>query len=277
LLALGVGPAVAAAYDDYADGLSALFLGDADRAVASFTTALKAGDLNANLVPVAYFNRARAYLDKGSCAAAAADLTSAIKLRPDYLDAYERRVAANRCVGDLASADSDCVKLITLKPDTSNYFTCGQVLWQEGNYSGAADDLAKSLALHPAEAHAPYVVLWLAIARLRGGAFDAEAMARDISSVDVDGWPAPIFDLYLGKTQPEDVRHAAETGDVSAVNGRRCQTNFYTAEWWLARHNSDAAKPLLVDARANCPHEFMEYFAASAELMRLEAPFKGAG
>src|SRR5215469_16477935 len=90
-LVLCAAPALAAGYDDFADGLTALARDDYDGAIALFTSALAAGDLTANLVPVAHLQRARAYLFKGNCPAATLDLSSAIALRPNYSEAIAMR------------------------------------------------------------------------------------------------------------------------------------------------------------------------------------------
>jgi lipoprotein NlpI len=267
LLLIGMATAVAAGYDDFARGLSANNRGDADQAITSFTVALKAGDLNSKLVPVAYVQRAIAYTRKAECALAVSDLTEAIKLRPDYLEAYGLRGYANECTGDGAAAVADYTQAITIKPNAEFYAVRGQARWSAGDFAGAVDDLAQGVKLVP---KATYWVLWQAMAQTRAGTFDANGLADEISALDLDGWPDPVLDLYRGKSKPEDVARAAGVGDAKAVTGQRCEANFYTAEWWLAGHNEMAARPLLLDARANCPHDFVEYFFTNVELKRLK-------
>ena len=94
-LALSATGASAAGYDDFASGLSAVVNGRSDKAIGFFTRALAAGDLNANLVPVAYLGRAQAHLFKNECDQAVADATSALKLKADNYEAYQLRGRAD--------------------------------------------------------------------------------------------------------------------------------------------------------------------------------------
>src|SRR5215831_16040781 len=86
-----VAGANAAAYDDFARGISANLQGDAALAVTSFSAALSAGDLNATLVPAAYRGRAIAYMRQGQCKAALADLDEFIRLKPGDAQGLELR------------------------------------------------------------------------------------------------------------------------------------------------------------------------------------------
>lgn len=257
----------AAGYDDFADGMSALMRGDNDRAIAGFTAALAAGDLNANLVPTAYFDRARALLGKGNCAAALSDLNATLKLKPDYPEASFFRASADECAGDHAAAILDLTQAIALKPTVNSYLGRGTMRWMQNDFSGAASDFAYAAKLNPNYA---YSALWHAVTQMRIGAFDANKFAVEASKLDDDAWPEPIVDLYLGKSTPEDVANAANEGDAKVVPGQRCEANFYTAEWWLAHQNVTSAKPLLENAQVNCPHNFREYSAADVELKRLK-------
>jgi len=264
---LGATGVRAAGYDDFAQGLSAFNRGDNDRAIALFTSALAAGDLNANLVPVAYLDRARAQLIKGDCASAIPDLSAALKARPDNLEALHIRGDAERCAGSPESAIVDYTQAIALKPDASGYWGRGLSRWDIGDFADAATDFASAAARNPKW---PYPILWFDMARFRAGAFGPAEVRESIANLNVDDWPGPLFDLFAGNATPDDVFHAAADGDPKIAADKRCEANFYVGEWWLLKKNPDAAKPLLQDAATNCRHDFVEYFAAATELKRIK-------
>ncbi len=264
---LGGAQGHAAGYDDFAAGVSALNRGDTDMAIARLSAALADGDLNAALVPEAYYDRARAYLGKRNCAAAVADLDSAIKLKPAYPAVFIARGAAHWCLNDLNAAIADYSSAIALRPDANLYAGRGRLHWEKAEFADAAADYGQSVKLKP---KIVYYVLWLELSRLRAGTLDASAAQSDIEPLDLDGWPKPVFELFLGKASPESVMQSAAKADATAVTGQTCEANFYTAEWRLAQHDMESAKPLLQAAIDQCPKNFVEYSAARVELGRLK-------
>jgi hypothetical protein len=51
--------------------------------------------------------------------------------------------------------------------------------------------------------------------------------------------------------------------------GRKCEADFYVAEWHLISRTPDAAKPLLYEASVICPHDYVEFEASRIELAQL--------
>lgn len=266
LLALGATSACAAGYDDFARGLAALNRNDNEAAISNFTAALAAGDLSPNLMPSAYTGRARAHLRKNDCMMAVSDAGDALKVDSDYVEAYLVQGNAEICVGDNASAISDFTRAAGLRESEDVYWGRGRARWAIGDFANAAADFTIASALGP---NHPYPLLWLAVARSRAGTFDRVQMAKNIDRLGLTSWPKPIMDLYTGAGNLDDVGRFAGTGDEKAVSAKKCEAHFYVAEWWLAQSNTNAAKALLEDARANCPHDYVEYPAAVAELKRL--------
>jgi lipoprotein NlpI len=264
---LGPGGAYAAGYDDFAQGLSAVNRGDNDRAIALFTSALAAGDLNPSLVPVAYLDRARAQIGKGDCAAAIADLTAALKLKTDYLDAMMARAHAERCAGDYSSAIADYSQTLTLKPTADVYWWRGLARWDAADFEGAANDFSTMAAASPKWS---YPVLWFALSRLRTNTYDAGEVAKKTDSLDLDAWPGPLFGLISGKSKPDDIFRQAGDDDAQKAKDDLCEAKFYVAEWRLVQKDVTEAKALLEEARATCRHDFIEYDAANIELKRLK-------
>lgn len=267
MLAATARGACAAGYDDFADGLSAVGRGDNDRAISFFSAAIAAGDLSPGLLPVAYFQRGLAQLNKFDCSAAIPDLSQAIKLKAGYFEALLDRAQANFCNGDSAAAVADFSLADTINHNDTVLWGRGRAYWGEGNYPAALADFAAISAIMP-HVKFPYVLLWAAMVKDRMSGFDPKNLAES-----TNGWPDPVFDLYRGRATPEDVLKDAADDNAKTAANQRCEANFYIAEWWIAQDKPDPAIPLLNAARSGCAKDYVEYDAAGVELARLQ---KGA-
>lgn len=262
IFAASANVAVAATYDDFADGVAAFERGDATSAITSLTKALNAPDLAPNLKVTAYLDRARSYLATGQCASAVSDTNSAKAQGADDRTIAFLVAGSQYCARDFRAADASYSALIGASPSPSLHFIRGRTRWAMGDFSGAASDFA---ALNAADPKYPYFVAWLAVAQYRSGKPDLSALARATDHLDMDAWPGPIISLFLGKATPDDVNAAAEKGDASAIKNQQCEANFYIAEWQLAKNDPAAARPLLQSAADKCPRTFIERDAAQIE------------
>jgi lipoprotein NlpI len=253
----------AAAYDDFARGISANLQGDSALAVTSFSAALAADDLNPTLLPAAYRGRAIANLRLKQCRLAVADLDEFLRLKPGDVQGLELRGTARVCTGEFADAETDLSQVIAAKPDRSSYWGRGGLRWRMRAFAAAADDYGQVLRLQPGNS---WTVLWLELSRARGGVLDPQIGAQDVDQLGNDDWPVPLIKLFVGQAKPEDIPAAAARGDTEKVAYHQCEANFYVAEWWLARKDVASAKPLLAAAAQNCPKNFVEYGEAKFEL-----------
>lgn len=264
--------AFAAAYDDFMRGLSLNRAGDSDHAIEAFTAAITAGDLAATYVPSAYYERATAYARKRQCAQAEADLDNALKLRPAYLEAVILRANVRDCQEKYEDARADFDAAIKLTPTTDLYRDRGQFFWRHAKYDSAAADYLQAADVAPTNtyygARRGFPLLWYAISSVRAGSFDAALFAKRVDEADIDGWPEPLLNHFLGKMKSEDVFAKAARGDGQVPAQQKCEADFYLGEWQIGRNDS-GGKELIQQAEKECPHNFVEYFAARTELKRL--------
>ncbi len=302
LLVLGTAAAEAGSYDDFNTGIALRVHDEIPASITYLSRALAAPDLPAHLRAPALLARGLDYVKQKDFAAADKDLTAAITLAPnrissrvarayseeelndynaaieDYtaaisLKRFETRLYAARAeayehVGDYADAEADYAFILSYYTEFAfGYLRLAITQWAQGRSDKALPTLARA---HDLEAKNGYYALWREIARVSAG--QSESMLKsDARSVDTDKWPAPLLDLYLGRSRPEDALAAAEKGDAKMITGQRCEAAFYVAEWHLTQKDAIDVRPLLTQAATACPADYVEYTAAQIALNRMNS------
>ena len=101
-------------------------------------------------VPLAYYNRAQAYLELGRVDRAIADYSSAISLHPRYRDAVYNRGAAYERIGDFRRAAEDYQAAIALDPsDARAYNNLGVVQARVGELLHAIRSFDQAIQRDP--------------------------------------------------------------------------------------------------------------------------------
>ncbi len=251
-------PALASTYDDFARGIDATNHGNANAAIVYFTYAIDDGGLAPSYLPSAHVGRARAYLRNRDCKLAYADLTDAIRLRPDLVDAYSLRAEANHCLHRDDAALADATAAIRIRPAAGYFFMRSRLLWNFGDFSAARADANRAVVSDPRNA---YFILWSAVTALHTGGIDAAHFESLATSVGKN-WPRPLIALFAGQIKPQEVWRLAANG------GEECEADFYIGQWRLARGERAKAKNLFKTAVAQCPHDYVAFDAARHELKR---------
>jgi lipoprotein NlpI len=266
LLALAIA-AQANSFDDFNHGLAAVSHGDDGLVLSLLSRALSAGDLAADLQPVALVDRGDAYRHEHKYPEAIADYDAALKLKPQYMEAFSGRIEALAEDGNKAAAASDCQKMVKAWPGNSGMNGyCGRLDWQIGNYSRAVAELEAALEVDP---KSRYHFLWLCLAVLRGDTASKDRLYQFARGLDRDSWPAPLVDLYLGNGSLERAQRWASDGDDEIRRNRACEVGFYGGEWRLLQGDIAAARSLLKQAADLCPETYIELEPAKTELKRL--------
>ena len=183
---------------------------------------------------------------------------------------YIEMIPLNRGAKDQAKSDRDQVIVyynaaIRRDPkDDDAYFHRGLANLYDGFLRLALADLSQASKLDPEYA---YYALWLDILDKRGNA--ASRLPQAISQINMTKWPAPVIRLFLGQTTPAAVLAAADDPDANTKRAQLCEANFYLGELALQQGAKENAARLFRLAAADCPREFVEGPAASAELKTL--------
>jgi lipoprotein NlpI len=228
----GTAVASASGLEDANAGLAAAQRGEYDQALRLYSSALAAGDLSPFNVMLAYHNRGNTYQGKGDYERAIVEYDIAIKLKPDYAEAY---------------------------------FARGRAHFALAQFAAAVTDFNQSLKLEPTDA---YSALWLHLARSNSDASDAGEFSRSVTNFERGIWPGPLLDLYLGKATVQQVHVASTKGDAAAQKERQCEAAFYIGEYQLLAKNPAAAIPLFREAEQICSYTSDERDAAAVELRR---------
>jgi lipoprotein NlpI len=81
--------------------------------------------------------------------------------------------------------------------------------------------------------------------------------------------PAPVIRLLLGELTPEQTIAAADDKNSVIKKGQVCEAHLYAGELALLKGSKDEATRLFRLAEDECPHPFVEWAAANAELKAL--------
>lgn len=237
--------------------------GNHDRAIADYDAAIRLNPKSAE----AFHNRGSAWANKGETDKAIADYEVAIRLDPEDSSPYAGRAVEYSIKGDYARASADFDTAIKLDPKAAGaFFGRGRTRFYRGDFAGAVADLEEA---HKLDASV-YIALWSYLARRRSGAAGEPALKPYVAAATESVWPAPIVALYLRRSKPEAVTAVADKAPPPLKSEQRCEAIFFVAQWHLVEGGRERALPLLKEAEAKCPKNFMEYEGALAELRRLE-------
>jgi tetratricopeptide (TPR) repeat protein len=101
------------------------------------------------------FARAYSKQQNGDLEGAIADYTQAIRIKPDYVDAYNNRGNARSNQGDMAGAIVDYGEAIRIKPEYAKaYYNRGNARSDQGDKAGAIADYTEAIRIDPDHAYA---------------------------------------------------------------------------------------------------------------------------
>jgi tetratricopeptide (TPR) repeat protein len=123
----------------------------------------------------AYNNRGLVRIDKGDVEGALGDYTEAIRLKPEYALAYNNRGTVHKTKGDVEGALRDYEEAIRLEPDFAlAYNNRGTARKAKGDVEGALRDYEEAIRLKP-----DYALAYIGRGTARQAKGDVEGALRD--------------------------------------------------------------------------------------------------
>lgn len=237
-LVAATGWALADAYTDFNAGLAAAVRLDADGAIKFLTSALSESDLPAHLRPVAYLARGREYADSRQYAAATADFTSAIQLKPDYVEAYLSRCDVKADQKNWPEAIADCTTAVNLQPNNWRLRDIRADIYLRAKRFDEA--IAEFTAFVAGRPNAIEFRLERAYAFRIAGRFE-EALTDAKASADADPrWAQPYTEMGMIYLAQRDLRHALDSFDSAIIRSRDDPLAYMRkgqVEWALGRYD----------------------------------------
>jgi tetratricopeptide (TPR) repeat protein len=98
----------------------------------------------------AYFEKGRRYEDNGNYEPAMRAYSTAIHMKPDFIEAYNSRARIKRNNGDLDGAMRDYNQALKVNPnDGVTYNNRGYFKYQQKDYDGALEDFTRGIQVEP--------------------------------------------------------------------------------------------------------------------------------
>jgi tetratricopeptide (TPR) repeat protein len=213
----------------------------------------------------AYQFRGVFYHKKGDIERALADDENSIKLDPRTSAAYYDRGTISQERGEFAQAADDFARFSEIDPKSAPVrFRIGVVDWELGKFGDALQDFSDT-TIEPDKDLAVDYALWRWIAAAKAG--KGETFNPSGKQIANDGSSKSILDLYEGKGSIEALMKSSKE---AASKGGVCKANFFGGIWQEIHADKSTAIAMLGAAVSDCPSDYIERSAASAELKRLQ-------
>jgi tetratricopeptide (TPR) repeat protein len=232
-----------------------------DRAIADYSQAITVEPKST----YALHDRGNIYFKQGKLDDAIADFDRVIELLPRVAGLYELRGQIYTHKSDFDQAVADFNQAIALDPKNAfSYQLRGMIALYAGALPKALDDLNKASEVDP---KLSYAAIWLDIVNKRSNL--PSRLAQAATLIDMTKWPAPVIRLYLGELTPTDVLAAADDPKPDIKRAQVCEANLFIGELALQQGKNEEAARLFRLAAGDCPPNFVEWYAARAELKAL--------
>jgi lipoprotein NlpI len=205
----------------------------------------------------------------GDRAGAIADYTSAIKVDPKNVNAYNNRGTEKQNAGDVAGALADLCRAIEINPlEPDPYYNRGTIYFLKHDWKRALSDLRRHDELNEEDEDAPPLI-WAIQARLG----EKEAADRGLSSFVADhpaqtnAFYTEIDNFLLGKMSEQDLLAAADS--IQERPDQQCEAWYYAGLKRLLNGDKAGAAEAFRKAIATGEKTTNEYDFAEAELKDL--------
>jgi tetratricopeptide (TPR) repeat protein len=253
-----------AAKDAYQEGVRLVREGQLRVAITSFDKAIRLKPDYAE----AYNARGIAHDNLAQFERALKDYDEAIRLNPGYVEAYYNRANAYSDAGQYEESLKDYTEVIRLNPGYAEAYHNRALASIASAQSEAASDARVYLELRGwKEKQSLYMVLigYFGDRRARHDTVARRLLDEAVTKADTTFWPYPIIRYLRGEITVDALLAAAQDTD------QRTEARAYAGLYLSLSGQRDAALPHLRWVKENGNKRFIEYALAVNELDRLES------
>jgi lipoprotein NlpI len=145
------------------------------------------------------------------------------------------------------------------------YRNRGIAYYYAGDHAKAEADLETAAKIKPNDA---YIASWREI--LSYQTKSPSVLVQTESQLDMAVWPGPIVRFLLGETNQKTLFASAKDSDSQKTRKQQCDATFFAGQFELHKGSKDEARRLFQLAVRDCPRQFLEVGAATADLMALD-------
>jgi lipoprotein NlpI len=236
-------------------------------AIARLTDVIQRAEITDAQRAELYYDRGVIFDSVGLRSLARLDFNRALRLRPDFVDAYNFLGIHYTQLQEFEQAYQAFDSAIDLDPKHEYaYLNRGIALYYGGRPGLSIDDFS---TFHQRKINDPYRILWLYLAESATNDLTAQiALKRAADLVDDSVWAKNIIQLYLGDITEQQFVNQLSTGTNSskALSERLCEAYFYLGKYYQLKGNNDIAANFFKLALSTNVYEFVEHRYAKLEL-----------
>ncbi|NQZ20576.1 MAG: lipoprotein NlpI [Colwellia sp.] len=214
-----------------------------------------------------YYDRGVIYDSVGLRSLARLDFNRALRLKPDFVDAYNFLGIHYTQMQEFNQAYEAFDSALDLSPEHKYaYLNRGIALYYGGRAELSVEDFT---AFHQDEKSDPYRILWLYLAEHEQDKISAKIALKGYSTfVSEHVWAKKIIKLYLGEISHQAFVRELTSGVSSnkALSERLCEAYFYLGKYYQLQGKNKSAVNFFKLALSTNVYEFVEHRYAKLEL-----------
>ncbi|TWX56194.1 lipoprotein NlpI [Colwellia hornerae] len=236
-------------------------------AIARLTDVIQRAEITDAQRAELYYDRGVVYDSVGLRSLARLDFNRALRLKPDFVDAYNFLGIHFTQLQEFNQAYEAFDSAIDLAPDHEYaYLNRGIALYYGGRARLSIDDFS---TFQQRKSNDPYRILWMYLAESAANKLNAQASLKQAAEqVDDSVWAKNIIQLYLGEITQQEFISQLSIGVNSnkALSERLCEAYFYLAKYYQLKDNNQLAANFFKLALSTNVYEFVEHRYARLEL-----------
>ena len=249
----------------YADAVRFEKTGDTSKAITAYTEALR---LNPDFAD-AYMGRGWARIAAGAHTGAVRDFDAFLALEPDTAEAHFARAWAYEKRGDRRAAITDYGLAISFAPGYGDaHMSRGVLAFYNGDFDGAGGDF--NIVRDSADPTlGDFALIWGYIAEARAGANSEALNAAHAGIGNRTEWPGLIYAVLRGRADDADVLDWIRNTDQAKRREMECVAFFFLGQARLLKGDTDGARSYFEKALATGATAYRQFEAARIELARM--------